>query len=73
MSNADWKADVQHREAVTTDRRNRANAKKARDRAALAAAAVAKRADRAAEQAEAARAGMMNPPAVSHAQYAPWG
>jgi len=36
MSNAHWKAEVQRREAVTTDRRNRLNAKKARDRAATA-------------------------------------
>ena len=41
MSNADWKAEVQRREAFTIDRRNRLNAKSARDRAAAAAAAVA--------------------------------
>ncbi|XP_073362479.1 uncharacterized protein [Aegilops tauschii subsp. strangulata] len=56
MSNADWRAEVQRREAVTTDRRNGANAKKARDSAArLAAAAAAEQAERSAEQAEAAR------------------
>nr|XP_020174313.1 actin cytoskeleton-regulatory complex protein PAN1-like [Aegilops tauschii subsp. strangulata] len=71
MSNADWRAEVQRREAVTTDRRNRANAKKARDSAALAAAAAADQAERSAEQAEAARLGMMNP-SGGHAQYAPW-
>ena len=47
MSNADWKAEVQRREAVTTDRRNRLNAKKDWDVAAAAEA----------EQAEASRAG----------------
>ena len=40
MSNADWKAEVQRREAVTTDRRNRLNAKKAWGRAMAVAAAV---------------------------------
>ena len=70
MFNTDWKAKVQRREAVTTDRWNRANTKKARDRAALAAA-VAEQADRAAEQAEASRAGMMNPPG-GHDSYASW-
>ena len=69
MTNAEWKADVERREAVTADRRNRA--KKARERAALAAAAAAEQAERSAEQAEAARVGMMNPPGV-HGQYAPW-
>ncbi|XBH70195.1 hypothetical protein VPH35_097910 [Triticum aestivum] len=71
MSNTDWRAEVQRREAVTTDRRNRTNAKKARDRAALAATAVAEQAERSAEQAEAARAGMMNPPG-GHGPYASW-
>nr|XP_020151135.1 uncharacterized protein LOC109736322 [Aegilops tauschii subsp. strangulata] len=66
MSNAEWRAEVQRREAVTADRRNRAIAKKARDNAARAAAAAA------AAEAEATRTGMMNPPG-SHAQYAPWG
>nr|XP_020151697.1 nascent polypeptide-associated complex subunit alpha, muscle-specific form-like [Aegilops tauschii subsp. strangulata] len=66
MSNAEWRAEVQRREAVTADRRNRAIAKKARDNAARAAAAAAS------AEAEATRAGMMNPPG-SHAQYAPWG
>nr|XP_020181262.1 vegetative cell wall protein gp1-like [Aegilops tauschii subsp. strangulata] len=69
MSNADSRAEVQRREAVTIDRRNRANAKKARDSAALAAAAY--QAELSAEQAEAACVGMMNPPG-GHAQYAPW-
>ncbi|XBH66423.1 hypothetical protein VPH35_094931 [Triticum aestivum] len=67
MPNAEWRAEVQRREAVTADRRNRAIAKKARDNAARAAAAAADQAE-----AEASRAGMMNPPG-SHAQYAPWG
>ena len=58
VSNAEWRAEVQRREAVTTDRRNRLNAKKAK-----AAAAV--------EQAEASRAGMMNPP--GHGPQATWG
>ncbi|XP_020193119.1 uncharacterized protein [Aegilops tauschii subsp. strangulata] len=71
MSNADWRVEVQRREAVTTDQRNRANAKKARDSAALTAAAVAEQAERSAEQAEAACAGMMNPPS-GHGPYAPW-
>nr|XP_045088732.1 uncharacterized protein LOC123497030 [Aegilops tauschii subsp. strangulata] len=66
MSNAEWRAEVQRREAVTADRRNRAIAKKARDNAARAAAAAAS------AEAEATRAGMMNPPG-SHALYAPWG
>nr|XP_020168005.1 uncharacterized protein LOC109753517 [Aegilops tauschii subsp. strangulata] len=66
MSNADWRAEVQRREAVTADRRNRALAKKARDNAARAAAAATDQAE-----AEAARVGMMNPPG-GHAQYAPW-
>ncbi|XP_020200798.1 uncharacterized protein [Aegilops tauschii subsp. strangulata] len=56
MSNAEWKADVERREAVIADKRNRA--KKAREKAA------------AAEQAEAARAAMMNPPG-GH-PYAAW-
>lgn len=70
MSNADWKAEVQHQEAFTTDWRNRLNAKKARDRAA-AAAAMAEQADRAAEQAEASRVGMMNPRG-DHGPHVPW-
>nr|XP_020174565.1 uncharacterized protein LOC109760142 [Aegilops tauschii subsp. strangulata] len=69
MPNAEWRAEVQRREAVTADWWNRAIAKKARDNAARAAAAAAS-ADQA--EAEATRAGMMNPPG-SHAQYAPWG
>nr|XP_020150183.1 nascent polypeptide-associated complex subunit alpha, muscle-specific form-like [Aegilops tauschii subsp. strangulata] len=69
MTNAEWRAEVQRREAVTADRRNRAIAKKARDNVACATAAAAS-ADQA--EAEATRAGMMNPPG-SHAQYAPWG
>ena len=60
MSNTEWKADVERREAVTADRRNRA--KKAREKAAHAAAAAA--AERAAEQAEVAHAAMTNPPGV---------
>ena len=68
MSNVEWMAEVQRREAVTADRRNRAITKKARDNAACAAAAAS--ADQ--TEAEATRAGMMNPP-ESHAQYAPWG
>ena len=40
MSNAEWKADVERREAVTADRRNRA--KKAREKAVHAAAAGAR-------------------------------
>ncbi|XP_020162209.1 uncharacterized protein [Aegilops tauschii subsp. strangulata] len=59
MSNADWKAEVRRREVVTTDRRNRLNAKRARHRAA------------AVEQVEASRAGMMNPPG-GHAPQAAW-
>ena len=70
MSNADWRAEVQRREAITTDRRNRANAKKARDSAALTAVAAAEQPERSAEQAEAARVGMMNPPG-GHAPYVP--
>nr|XP_045086383.1 proline-rich protein 36-like [Aegilops tauschii subsp. strangulata] len=73
MTNADWRVEVQRREAITTDRRNRALAKKARDNAAHAAAgaaATAASADQA--EAEATRAGMMNPPG-NHAPYAPWG
>ncbi|XBI11489.1 hypothetical protein VPH35_138543 [Triticum aestivum] len=66
MTNAEWRAEVQRREAITADRRNRAIAKKARDNAARAAAASADQAE-----AEATRIGMMNPPG-SHAQYAPW-
>ena len=62
MSNTEWKADVERREAVTADRRNRA--KKAREKAAHVAAAAA------AKQAEAARAAMMNPPG-GHS-YAAW-
>ena len=31
LTNAQWKADVDRRAAVTTDRRNRLNMKKARD------------------------------------------
>nr|XP_045089301.1 uncharacterized protein LOC109734644 [Aegilops tauschii subsp. strangulata] len=69
MPNAEWRAEVPRREAVTADRRNRAIAKKARDNAARATAAAAS-ADQA--EAEATRARMMNPPG-SHAQYAPWG
>ena len=69
MTNAEWRAEVQRREAVTADRQNRAIAKKARDNLARAAVAAAS-ADQA--EAEATRAGMMNPPG-SHAQYAPWG
>ena len=69
MSNAEWRAEVQRREAVTADRQNKAIAKKARDNAARAAAAASS-ADQA--EAEATRAGMMNP-LGSHAQYAPWG
>ena len=65
MSNADWKADVERREAVTA--RNRA--KKARERAAHAAAAAAT--EQATEQAEAACAVMMNPPR-GHDSYAAW-
>ena len=69
MTNADWKAEVQRREAVTADRRNRA--KKARERAALAAMEEAEQAERSAEQAEAARVGMMNPPG-GHGPHVPW-
>ncbi|XBI53787.1 hypothetical protein VPH35_035951 [Triticum aestivum] len=67
MTNAEWRAEVQRREAVTADRRNRAIAKKARDNVARAAAASADQAE-----AEATRAGMRNPPS-SHVQHAPWG
>ncbi|XBH61666.1 hypothetical protein VPH35_116063 [Triticum aestivum] len=67
MTNVEWRAKVQRREAVTADRRNRAIAKKARDNAARAAAASADQAE-----AEATRVGMMNPPG-NDAQYAPWG
>ena len=66
MTNAEWKADVERREAVTADRRNRA--KKAREKAAHAAAMAT--VEHAAEQAEAARAAMMNPPG-GH-PYAAW-
>ena len=69
MTNTEWKADVEYREAVIADRRNRA--KKARERATLVAAAAAEQAERSAEQAEAARAGMMNPPG-GHGPYASW-
>ncbi|KAE8795578.1 putative methionyl-tRNA synthetase [Hordeum vulgare] len=61
VSNAVWNADVQRREAVTTDRRNRLIAKKARD---MTAAAVA-------DQGEVPRAGMMDPP--NHYPQAVWG
>ena len=54
--------EVQRRDAVTADRRNRVIAKKARDNAARAAASSS----------SVDQAGM-NPPVVSHAQYAPWG
>ncbi|XP_073357368.1 uncharacterized protein [Aegilops tauschii subsp. strangulata] len=67
MTNAEWRAEVQRREAVTANRRNRAITKKARDNAARAAAVSADQAE-----AEATRVGMRNPPG-SHAQYAPWG
>ncbi|KAE8780444.1 hypothetical protein D1007_46410 [Hordeum vulgare] len=40
VSNDEWKADVQHREAVITDRQRRLDAKKIRDAAEAAAAAV---------------------------------
>ncbi|XP_020147238.1 uncharacterized protein [Aegilops tauschii subsp. strangulata] len=66
ITNAEWKADVEHREAVTVDRRNRA--KKAREKAAHAAA-VAAAEHAAAEQAEAARAAMMNPPGHPYAAW----
>ena len=62
LSNAEWRVEVQRRDAVTADRRNRAIAKKARDNAARAAASSS----------SVDQAGM-NPPVVSHAQYAPWG
>ncbi|KAE8820667.1 putative methionyl-tRNA synthetase [Hordeum vulgare] len=50
VSNAEWRADVQHWQAGTVDRRNRLIAKRARDAAAMAG------------QGEASRTGMMNPP-----------
>jgi hypothetical protein len=59
VSKAEWRADVQRREAVTADRRNRLIAKRARDTAAAAAA-------------EASRAGMMNLP-PDHCPQAAWG
>ena len=62
LSNAEWRVEVQWREAVTADRRNRAIAKKARGNAARAAASSS----------SVDQAGM-NSPVVSHAQYAPWG
>ncbi|KAE8767398.1 hypothetical protein D1007_61249 [Hordeum vulgare] len=49
---AEWRADVQHREAVTTDRRRSLDSKKIRD--TVAAVAV--------HQEEVSHAGMMNPP-----------
>ena len=55
LTNAQWKADVDRRAAVTTDRRNRLNTKKATD-------AVA-------EQEEASRAGMVNLPPQPAGQY----
>nr|XP_020163102.1 uncharacterized protein LOC109748488 [Aegilops tauschii subsp. strangulata] len=66
MTNAEWKADVERREAVTANRHNRA--KKAREKAAHAAAAAAAE-HAAAEQAEAARAAMMNPPGHPYAAW----
>ena len=63
MSSAEWRVKVQRRDKVTTDRRNRTIAKKARDNAARAATSSS----------SVDHAGMMNPPVVSHAQYAPWG
>ena len=60
MSNAEWRVEVQRRDVVTADQRNRAIAKKARDKAALAAASSS----------SIDHAGMMNPPG-NHAQYAP--
>ncbi|KAE8779801.1 hypothetical protein D1007_47163 [Hordeum vulgare] len=38
VSDAEWRADVQHREAVTTDPQRRLDAKKIRDVAATAVA-----------------------------------
>lgn len=58
MSNADWKAEVQRWDAVTIDRRNRANAKRAPDMVASAALAMVEHVD----QTETSRAGMMNLP-----------
>ncbi|KAE8818648.1 putative methionyl-tRNA synthetase [Hordeum vulgare] len=48
ISDAEWKAEVQRRESVTTDRRRRLNAKKIKDAAAV-------------NEEEVSRAGMMNP------------
>ena len=48
VSDAEWKAEVQRRESVTTDRRRRLNAKKIKDAAAV-------------DEEEVSRAGMMNP------------
>ncbi|KAE8808581.1 hypothetical protein D1007_14970 [Hordeum vulgare] len=55
VSDAKWKADVQRREAVTTDWRRRLDAEKIRDAEAAAAAASV-------DQEEVSHEGMMNPP-----------
>ncbi|KAE8795043.1 putative methionyl-tRNA synthetase [Hordeum vulgare] len=61
VSNGEWRADVQRREAVTADRWNTLIAKKARDATTVAVA----------KQGEASRAGMMNPP--GHYPESVWG
>ncbi|KAE8771385.1 putative methionyl-tRNA synthetase [Hordeum vulgare] len=60
MSDAEWRADVQRREAVRTDRWRRLDAKRVSD--AMASAAI--------DQGEASRAGMMNLP--GHRPQAAW-
>ncbi|KAE8785680.1 putative methionyl-tRNA synthetase [Hordeum vulgare] len=60
VSDTGWRVDVQRREAVTTDRRRRLDAKRVRD--ATASATV--------DQEEASRAGMMNP--HGHKPQAAW-
>ncbi|KAE8767283.1 hypothetical protein D1007_61389 [Hordeum vulgare] len=58
VSDAEGRANVQRREAVTIDRRKRLNAKKIRDAEAAATGVSAAAVD----QEEVSRAGMMNPP-----------
>ncbi|KAE8774458.1 D-2-hydroxyglutarate dehydrogenase, mitochondrial [Hordeum vulgare] len=57
VSDAEWRADVQRPEAVTTDRQRGLDAKRINDTEATVAAAAAM-----VDQEEVSRAGMMNPP-----------
>ncbi|KAE8812764.1 hypothetical protein D1007_10092 [Hordeum vulgare] len=58
ISDIEWGADVQHREAVTADRQRRLDARRIRDAAAAATAALEL-------DQEEARAGMMNLPGLN--------